>query len=148
MQISNGQALYSYDLNLNNFSLASTCPLSSGGLKYHIHSYWTNTSVTSSAGSVFCGSTYTGGHYDPNFGCSSSSQESSTSCSSLNRTSAKGYTYTCNTTIYYDGDYSEWYVIEHLLIILYLFFIKRNRFHSLRFLINPLNLNLVICFLT
>eukprot|EP01035_Chromulina_nebulosa_P020958 gene20958-27162_t len=107
MEIEDGHAMYSYKLNLTNFALASSCSLSSSGLKYHIHSYWTNGSVTSSAGSTYCGSAYTGGHYDPNFACSSSSQEISSGCVNLGRTSSQGYTYSCNTTLYKEGDYSN-----------------------------------------
>ncbi len=108
MEIIDGYARYSYNLNLTSFTLASTCSLSSGGLKYHIHSYWTNTSVSSAAGPTSCGSSYLGGHYDPNYACSASSQQITSGCVNLGRTSSQGYTYSCNTTSYNEGYYSNW----------------------------------------
>lgn len=109
MKISNGEAKYSFDVDLTSFALTSACPtLLTSGLKYHIHSYWKNTTVSSSAGSKYCGSSFTGGHYDPNYACSASSQGASSGCVNLNRTSSRGYSYTCNTTINSAGEYSEW----------------------------------------
>jgi len=43
-----------------------------GGLKYHIHKYWTHSNSTDRYVSG-CGSTYTGGHWDPWHGCGSAS---------------------------------------------------------------------------
>lgn len=107
MLAGNGYASYSFELNLTNSGILAQCPVATVGLEYHIHTYWKNSSVSSSAGSTYCGSSYTGGHYDPTFACSASSQNLA-SCKSLNRTSSVGYTYTCNSTIYEKGDFSEW----------------------------------------
>lgn len=108
MEVSDGTAKYSYSLNLASFGATGGCSLSSSGLKYHLHSYWINTTSTSSAGSTYCGKSLTGGHYDPYFACSSVSQSIGTSCVSLGRTSSSGYVYSCNTTAYGMGDYSVW----------------------------------------
>jgi hypothetical protein len=110
MQISNGQAKYAYDIDLSSFGLATgTCPatLAAGGLNYHIHTYWNNATALSASGSKYCGASVTGGHYDPYLACNSVSQNIGTSCLQLNRTSTRGYTYTCNSTLYGAGDYSE-----------------------------------------
>ena len=37
----------------------------SGGMKYHIHMSWEHDNDTDRIGSTQCGSTYTGGHWDP-----------------------------------------------------------------------------------
>ena len=111
LQLSGGEAKYAYNVDLTNFEyLSGICSssLATGGLKYHIHAYWKNTTTTSSAGSGYCGSALTGGHYDPNFGCSSASQNAAGGCTSLSRTAALGYTYSCNSTVYGAGEYSDW----------------------------------------
>jgi len=109
MEIIDGVAKYAYNVNLTHFALSSTCSgLSSKGLKFHLHSYWKNSSASSSAGSTYCGATLTGGHYDPKLACSASSQSSSTGCANLGRTSSKGYLYSCNSTVYGSGDYAAW----------------------------------------
>eukprot|EP01038_Epipyxis_sp_PR26KG_P011899 gene11899-15922_t len=95
----NNVAYYNLSLSLENF--ATSCPLQYG-LTYHIHSYWSNTS----ASSTVCGSAATGGHFDPNFACSNASQSYSTSCKNLGRTKPLGYTYNCSTTNYHFGRYS------------------------------------------
>ena len=110
MQVANGRATYSYNVNLTGMSQASSiCTASpvSSGLKYHIHSDWTNMTSTSSGGPTQCGASITGGHYDPTYACSSVSQYISSTCATLQRTSSLGYTYTCNSTLYNTGDYSE-----------------------------------------
>ena len=67
---------------------------------YHIHTSWTNTSTSSSAGSDYCGAANTGGHYDPNLACG----YSSSSCLALNRSSAAMYE--CNHDNYDAGLYA------------------------------------------
>jgi hypothetical protein len=109
MEISNGIAKYAYNIDLTKFALSSSCStLSSSGLKFHLHSYWKNSSSSSSAGSTYCGKSLTGGHYDPTLACGASSESSSTGCTYLGRTSSKGYTYSCNSTVYGSGDYAAW----------------------------------------
>jgi hypothetical protein len=107
IQFSPGLANYSYLLDLTHFD-AGTCDLSLG-LTYHIHSYWTNTSVSSSANS-FCGtgSTYAGGHFDPNLACGPNSQDASGLCVNLGRTSTSvpAYTYSCSPSNYQSGRYA------------------------------------------
>lgn len=109
MEISNGVAKYSYSVDLRNFSLSSSCSgISTTGLKVHLHQMWSNTSTTSSGGATYCGSGLTGGHYDPTYACSGSSQYSKSVCSQLSRTSTKGYNYGCNSTVYGSGNYASW----------------------------------------
>jgi hypothetical protein len=103
LQVAEGVATYSFELNLNSYKNSTPCDLHDG-LKFHIHSYW-NSNANGSAANAQCGSSYTGGHYDPNFACSSSSQSISTQCVSLGRVSPS-YTYSCNTTVYASGKYS------------------------------------------
>lgn len=71
--VSSGQV--SVDLDLSNFNI-STLPTGSAcianGLKYHIHSKWTYNDTMDRLGSSECGALYTGNHYDPWTGCSSS----------------------------------------------------------------------------
>lgn len=104
MQVDQGVGQYSFTLDLNNY-IGYDCNFTRG-LSYHIHTYWNNNSVSSSAGS-FCGSTYAGGHYDPNFACSGSSQNSTSGCTALGRTAAQGYTYSCSSSVYANGEYSR-----------------------------------------
>lgn len=104
MEINEGVATYKFYLDMTNFQ--TECVLSSG-LSYHIHSYWRNTTTQSSA-NTFCGSSYCGGHFDPNLACSKSSQNGGSNglCEAINRTSPE-YTYGCNSTVYQNGDYSK-----------------------------------------
>jgi hypothetical protein len=110
MKISYGVAYYSFQVNLSSFSYLSSCDVETSGLKFHIHKTWTNTTVSSSAGTTYCGSTYTGGHYDPNYACSPSSEFIDSICPAIGKTTASGYTYSCNTSIYAQGNYDMWYV--------------------------------------
>ena len=102
LKVGDGSAQYAFDLDLSDFS--TTCDLTNG-LTYHVHSFWNNGTTVSSADD-FCGSSYTGGHYDPNFACSGSSQSASDQCVSINRTASQGYTYSCSTSNYDLGRYS------------------------------------------
>lgn len=107
LQISEGVAQYAFSINLNGYHSSSTSCNFKSGLAYHVHSYW-QTSVTkntSTAGST-CSKSLTGSHYDPNFACSNSSQSASTSCVSLGRTWSQHYRYSCNSTVYKQGQYS------------------------------------------
>lgn len=104
MQLGNGSASYRYSLDLSSFD-AQGCNLSEG-LNYHIHSYWTNTSTTSGA-NAYCGSSFTGGHFDPNLACSASSQNIGGLCVDIGRTSSStpSYTYACSGK-YDTGNYA------------------------------------------
>lgn len=105
MQIEEGSAMYYGELDLSNFDALGSCTnIASVGLKYHIHQSWTNTSDSSSFTS---GCSQAAGHYDPFLGCSSNSQYVSTECVELSRTSSLGYTYSCNPTLYNNGNYSN-----------------------------------------
>ena len=75
--------------------------IKTSGLKYHIHTYWTNSTDDSSN---VCGSAASGcqGHYDPYLACSTTSQNYGSLCTSLNRISGS-YTYGCNSTVYSAG---------------------------------------------
>uniref|UniRef100_A0A7S4DBL7 Superoxide dismutase copper/zinc binding domain-containing protein n=1 Tax=Heterosigma akashiwo TaxID=2829 RepID=A0A7S4DBL7_HETAK len=95
-----GWAKHKFSLDLTDFN-ASSCDLTEG-LSYHIHSYWTDDSTDSSY-ETGCGSTYTGGHYDPNLACGGASQDAGGLCGQLNRTSTS---YTCNSEQYSAGNYS------------------------------------------
>ena len=102
-----GQAYYDFSINLNQYVQASTdtkCDLSKG-LKYHIHSYWSNSS-TSAFGNTYCGGSQTGAHYDPDFACGPYSQYASAPtalCQKIYRTTPK-YKYPCNSTVFASGD--------------------------------------------
>lgn len=104
MQIVNNVLEYTFDLDLNNFASSTSCDYSQG-LTYHIHSYWKNSTVTSSAND-YCSRSLTGNHFDPTFACSANSEYIDNYCSSMNRTSSKGYTYNCTTSVYNAGYYS------------------------------------------
>jgi hypothetical protein len=106
MEISNGVAQYMFNLDVNSLDTPSlTCDYSKG-LTFHIHSYWNNADTFTSVAYPTCSSTITGLHYDPNFACSSKSQQSSTGCKSLNRYFPH-YNYTCNSTVFnQQGQYS------------------------------------------
>jgi len=71
--IDNGYVMVDLDLSSepdlpDNFSMCTT-----GGLKYHIHTKWDHEDNSSRIGSTQCGSSYTGGHWDPWHGCGSAS---------------------------------------------------------------------------
>ena len=95
-----GTALYQWSLDLSNLKDQS-CDYSKG-LYYHIHTSWKQSSVNSGQGKDACGSTNTGGHYDPNFACSGVSPQ----CLMLNRTTPK-YIYNCSRSSYSNGAYSS-----------------------------------------
>lgn len=103
MEIDNGQGKYSYDIDLTNFatSVPSCDVLQPNGWNYHIHTYWLDSSVASS--STTCGSD--GGHFDPNFACSGSTEET-VACTQLNRAASSGYTYVCSPSVYNSGNYA------------------------------------------
>ena len=64
--VDNGHVTVDLDLSTQPSSLPdgySTC--TSGGMEYHIHKMWEHDTETGFVGSTFCGSTYTGGHWDP-----------------------------------------------------------------------------------
>jgi hypothetical protein len=104
LQVEEGVATYSFNLDLNDFTPTTSCDYSLG-LSYHIHSYWHNNNNASAANS-YCLASYTGGHYDPNLACSVYSQSSSTLCKDLNRYYPH-YNYSCNSTNYAAGEYSK-----------------------------------------
>lgn len=98
MRITNASMVYSYALDFSQF--VTGCDIT-GGLVYHIHSFWNHdSSVTSSTS---CGDSFTGGHYDPYLACAPASQGSKDLCVALNRTAQQGYTYTCNSGLYSQG---------------------------------------------
>lgn len=99
-----GVAYYKLSVDLSGYD-ASTCDLSQG-VDYHIHTTWTNVSTNSSIGATFCGSEYTGAHYDPGLACSAKSQYIDTYCSLLQRDISKLYTYSCDTEAYSEGHYA------------------------------------------
>ena len=102
---STGTATYAFDMDTSSFDWDG-CDYTQG-LSYHIHSYWTDASVTSGYTSS-CGSSYTGGHYDPFFACGSASQNSD-DCTAMNQLVAGerySYTYICNSTAYSSGQFS------------------------------------------
>ena len=111
VDIGNSESTYSFNVDLSTFEYSSgvcAASLTTGGLKYHLHANWNNATASSSAGPSYCAAGVTGGHYDPNYGCSSASQNAAGVCTSLSRTSALGYTYACNSTDFAAGDYSAW----------------------------------------
>ena len=102
-----GLAYYDFSINLSKYLAGvngnPSCNLKKG-LKYHIHSYWTNSSM-STYGANSCGASQTSAHYDPNFACSPYSQYETAPtllCGKLFRTSPH-YQYTCNSTVFGSG---------------------------------------------
>lgn len=103
-----GLAYYDFSVNLSKYLAGvngnPSCDLSKG-LKYHIHSYWTNSSSTSTYGANSCGASQTSSHYDPTFACSPYSQYVTAPtllCGKIFRTSPQ-YHYTCNSTVFGSG---------------------------------------------
>ena len=92
LRVDEAKGLSSYYFDIDTSKFSTTCDLSKG-LKYHIHSYWTSTSSSSSV----CGNDVAGAHLDPNFACSSVSQYAvePLMCDKLSRTASQGYTYNC-----------------------------------------------------
>lgn len=108
LQIENGVAQHFFNLSASTSSNSNTCQFSNKvGLTYHIHQSWNSATSDSSVGSTSCGASNTGGHYDPYWGCSSASQYSSSFCLNSSRVSSLGYTYTCNSSIFSSGQYSN-----------------------------------------
>jgi hypothetical protein len=98
--------VFNLALDLTDFSgQAPTCTVENG-LTYHVHSFWNNETVSSSANS-FCGPSYTGGHYDPSLACSSASEDAKAGCVALGRTADQGYTYPCNSDDFGDGHLAQ-----------------------------------------
>lgn len=105
MSVHDGQAKYAYHFDFTKFS-SSNCDISSltNGLNYHIHSYSVaneNAGTTSSADPSVC--TLAGGHYDPSFACSASSESIATSCAAIGRNSLGGYNYQCSNINFQNG---------------------------------------------
>lgn len=104
-----GASFYSMYLDLQSFSIPQSavdndCTLDiikTSGLKYHIHTYWTNTTADSS---YLCSST--SAHFDPALACSANSENYAGFCTDLNRTAANGYTYACSSAVFASGNYS------------------------------------------
>ena len=63
--VDNGYIIVDLDLSAEPALNGDYSECVSGGMKYHIHKYWYHDSDTDYANSTMCGSTYTGGHYDP-----------------------------------------------------------------------------------
>ena len=104
---SSGLSYYDFKVDLSQYSNPNSCDLSQG-LKYHIHSYWTNTTSSNSYGTASCGTT--GGHFDPYLACSQSSQYQNTPmtypgplCPLINRVTPN-YTYPCSSTSFAGGN--------------------------------------------
>lgn len=101
---STGLSYYNFKVDLVNYEYFTTiCPSIGNGLKYHIHSYWTNTTASNTDVTSSC--LATGGHFDPAFACGSSSQYqiSPKLCPLLNRT-APAYTYSCSASNFAAGN--------------------------------------------
>ena len=103
MTVGDGIALYNVNLDLSKWENTTYCDLNKG-ISYHLHTKWTSATSNSNYGSL-CGKDYLGGHYDPNFACSNFSEAASSYCPGLNRTVSTGYTYTCNPSVYTEGNY-------------------------------------------
>lgn len=104
INIDEAAGLSYYDFNVDLSSFSTTCD-TSNGLKYHIHSFWTNNAATSSNSCGSCGN-----HFDPYLSCSSTSQYQISPatypgplCKSLNRFSPN-YTYPCSSTSFSNGN--------------------------------------------
>jgi hypothetical protein len=109
-----GTGTYGWSLDLNGYTQATSEGYDiNSPLKWHIHTYWTDTSKTS-ASLTGCGASNTGGHYDPTLACGTASQYQSypttntTYCKALGRTADDGYVYPCGTpSNYFDGEFSN-----------------------------------------
>lgn len=102
-----GLSYYDFKVDLTQYPNPSKCNLNNK-LKYHIHSYWTNTTSTNTYVISTCGAT--GGHFDPYLACSQSSQYQTSPatypgplCPLLNRV-APNYTYPCSATNFNGGN--------------------------------------------
>jgi hypothetical protein len=101
---SEGYAHHSLGLDLTGFTaLPGSCDLS-GGLSYHIHTFWNDTSGVQSGDNAFCSFDATGNHYDPYLACGPNTEEA-TSCTALGRV-APGYTYPCSPEQFTSGQYN------------------------------------------
>jgi len=102
---STGLSYYNFKVDLVAYEyFTSICPSITTGLKYHLHSYWTNTTASNTDVTSSC--VATGGHFDPAFACGSSSQYQSSPklCPSLNRTATAGYSYSCSAPNFAAGN--------------------------------------------
>lgn len=92
MKIGEGYAKYSFQVDLSAID-TDTCDFTSfPTVAYHIHTY----SITNPSATPVNGCGNTAGHYDPTLACSDKSQANGGYCTSLSRTSAAGYVYTCS----------------------------------------------------
>lgn len=101
-----GQATYGYNIDFSAFTPPVGDVVLTGGLPWHIHSYWND--ATSSSGNIdTCGATNTGGHYDPDLACGPASQSSKTLCGDLKRTATSDpvYTYSCAAAAFQAGSF-------------------------------------------
>jgi hypothetical protein len=94
LSVDQGSANYYYDLDLSKYS--TKCDLSKG-LLFRIHNNWKAPKNNSASGATSCGSASVGYHYDPNYACSAAA--SPKWCGALNRTSARGYKYSCQPNL-------------------------------------------------
>ena len=83
-----------WNVNLKNVKYSELCTDGGNDFFWHIHEKWTSTATE--AYGADCGSTNTGGHYDPTYGCGGASQHQGTgACTALGRGKAEGSAQTC-----------------------------------------------------
>lgn len=95
-----GSATYKFKVDFTDYS--GSCDVTKG-VNYHIHTDWASSDDSSV---TQCGDSDTGGHYDPNYACGSASQYYTTTCASMGRVPASGYTYGCNKDTFQSGDFA------------------------------------------
>jgi len=100
-----GTATYGYNIDFSKFTAPAAPVDLSGGLPWHIHTYWKNMAGQNSGNIDTCISANTGGHYDPNLACGPASETAATLCSTLSRTAPLGYTYSCASAAFQGGHF-------------------------------------------
>ena len=94
VSVSQRNGYVKWNVNLKNVKYSELCTDGGNDFFWHIHEKWTSTA--SEAYGADCGSTNTGGHYDPTYGCGGASQHQGTgACTALERGKAEGLAQTC-----------------------------------------------------
>ena len=94
VSVSQRNGYVKWNVNLKNVEYSELCTDGGNDFFWHIHEKWTSTA--SEAYGADCGSTNTGGHYDPTYGCGGASQHQGTgACTALDRGKAEGNAQTC-----------------------------------------------------
>lgn len=85
-----------------------TLDLSGSTLAYHLHTQWNYGPGTVMETGAGCGGDFTGGHYDPYYGCGPASAVTAENCMDLNKPKLPPTRYgdACNPTAYANHEYA------------------------------------------